>query len=124
MMFFGKATVSSPIRTPKTMASSGYQLALVGSGEFRVVQGRDAALGASVGVAEWAVVDPHATPGGQAPVDGRVLIVEERLPPLLERGEDGPLHVDVAGELRQVPGDQVVGQGTPTEVGEFIQLQT
>ena len=55
-----------------------------------------------------------------APIDVGVRVLEEREPTGLELGEDPGLVVAVAGVVRRVPGDQVVGDaepGTDRQVG-------
>ena len=118
MMCLGRATTSSPSTMPNTMASSGYQSPAAGVGECWVVEGGDAAAGAWLGVAGRAVVDEDAAPAQPPPVDGGVGVGEERRPAWLDGQEEAGLRFAVVRRRREVPRDQVVGDGLPGTLGE------
>ena len=114
MMFFGKATDSSPSVTPNTMRVVVVPVAVGGGHECRVVEGRDAAgRVARLGVAEWAVVDEHATPADPPPIDVGVGVGEERCPSLFDEPEELALESSIVGWRRGVPCDQMVGGDVP-----------
>ena len=93
-------------------------------GDRGVVAGRDAAPDTPLRIAERTVVDPHTSPTHESPVDVGLAIVEERLPARLHQCEQSLLVVDVAIEGRQIPGEQVVGDGLPrAAVGHRIVCQ-
>ena len=82
-------------------------------GDRGIVDGRDAAPGAHVRVAELPVVDQHPAPADETPVDVGVGVVEERLPSGFEQREQPPLVSGVAVEGGEIPCDQVIGDGLP-----------
>ena len=76
-----------------------------------IVGGRDAVAGI-VGLVEWAIVDSHAAPGHEAPVD-RGLGLKERRPLVEYEREQVALPLDIVRGRRHVPGDQAVGDRVP-----------
>ena len=82
-------------------------------GDRGIIAGRDAAPRARVRVTEGAVVDPHATPAHETPVDSGVAVIEERLPAGFDQREQSRLVGDVTLEGGEIPGNQVIGDGLP-----------
>ena len=101
-------TVDDNTKDDSVVAEPGGLVSGLGLG---VVGGRDA-VARVVGGVERAIVDEHATPGHEPPVD-RGAIGEERFPRWFDGGVDVALALEVVRWSGDVPRDQGVGDLVP-----------